>query len=121
MKGLADLRILYAFLAQFRFNYTSEAELQSGIQQALSASSYRVQREFRLEDLGRLDFLINDAIVIETKIGGSAAELMRQVSRYAQSQSVQAVLVITSRASHVLPKSFNGKPVMVLSLLGGAF
>lgn len=65
--------------------------------------------------------MVDGDIVIETKIGGSAAELMRQVSRYAQSAGVAGILVVTSRANHHLPESFNGKPVLVHSLLGGAF
>jgi hypothetical protein len=114
------LRALRDFLSHFRFNYSSEAELQEGIERALSATTYAVQRELRLDDLGRLDFFIDGEIVIETKIEGSAPQLMRQVSRYAQSPKVLGILVVTDRATHTLPPSFNGKPVLVHSLLDGA-
>lgn len=121
MTAVSMLHALHGFLAQFRFNYASESDLQQGISQALAVYAHRVEREFQLGDLGRLDFLIDGQIVIETKIGGSAAELMRQVSRYAQSDSITGILVITDRANHRLPQAFNGKPVRVLSLLDGAF
>ncbi|MFP5276953.1 MAG: hypothetical protein ACLGPM_07550 [Acidobacteriota bacterium] len=121
MNTITELRQLGNHLSTFRFIYESEADLQMGIEQVLSPSAFRVEREVQLGDLGRLDFLINGRIVIETKIGGSAAELMRQVARYAQSEMVAGILVVTDRASHRLPPEFNGKPVLVHSLLGGAF
>lgn len=121
MNTLTNLRTLRDFLSQFRFNFTSEAELQLGIEQALTASQFRMQREVRLSAKDRLDFLIDDEIAIETKIGGSSADVLRQIARYAQSDQVKAILVVTSRASHYFPSSFNGKPVLAHSLLEGAF
>lgn len=120
MTPIVQLRQLSDHLSAFRFRYANEDELQCGISQALSASSFRAEREVRI-DIGRLDFLVDGGIVIETKIDGSAAQLMRQVARYAQSDAVTGILVVTDRASHRLPPSFNGKPVLVRSLLGGAF
>lgn len=121
MEALERLRKLRDHLARFRFNFCSEDELQRGIEQVLARSTFEALREVRLGERGRLDFIVDGDIVIETKIGGSAAELMRQVARYAQSPQVAAILVVTSRAGHSLPASFNGKPVLVHSLLGGAF
>lgn len=120
MNALINLRALRGFLSQFRFNYTSEAELQLGIAQVLSASHFQFEREVLIQ-LGRLDFLVDGEIAIETKIGGSVVALMRQVARYATDDQIASILVVTDRAKHNLPESFNGKPVMVLSLLGGAF
>lgn len=109
-------------LSRYRFNFTNEDELQAGIAQILDACMpLRAMREVVIDRIGRLDFLVDGEIAIETKIGGSANELMRQVARYAQSDRIQAILVVTSRATHTLPESFNGKPVMVHSLLDGAF
>jgi DNA-binding MurR/RpiR family transcriptional regulator len=113
-------------LAGFRFNYANEADLQRGIEQVLVKKGFIVKREVHLLSeqgnlIGRLDFLIDGDVVIETKVDGSAAELMRQIARYAQSSTVKAILVVSDRASHVLPEAFNNKPVMVLSLLRGAF
>lgn len=121
MSPVAKLHNLRDFIAHFRFNYANEADLQRGIEQALLGGDFSFERELRLDDLGRLDFFVDGELVIETKIGGSAADLMRQVSRYAQSGKVVGILVVTDRASHRLPESFNGKPVLVHSLLDGAF
>ena len=120
MSDMNRLRELRGFLANFRFRYTSEAELQRGIESSLGGTSFRVQREVPLYGLGRVDFMIDGNLIIETKIGGTAPALMRQVSQYAQSPKVSGILVITDRVGHVLPESFNGKPVLVHSLLDGA-
>lgn len=121
MSTVIELRQLCDHLSAFRFNYENEADLQRGIAQVLSASKFHVEREVQLGNLGRLDFLVNGRFAIETKIDGSAAALMRQVSRYAQSEVVAGIVVVTDRATHRLPDQFNGKPVVVHSLLGGAF
>lgn len=121
MKPIDKLLALHALLGRFRFNYSSEDDLQRGIQAVLLKENYAFEREMRLDDQSRLDFLVDGEIAIETKIGGSAAQLMRQVSRYAQHESVKSILVVTNRASHMLPQSFNGKPIVVYALLDGAF
>lgn len=121
MNAVTDLRRMRDCLALFRFNYSREDDLQRGIEQVLTTSGFSVEREVRLDDYGRLDFLVNGCIAIETKIDGSAAALMRQVSRYAQCPIVTGILVVTDRANHRMPPAFNGKPVFVHSLLGGAF
>ncbi len=121
MNVITRLRTLRDHLSQFRFNYGCEDDLQCGIAQVLSSSQFEFVREHRISALDRLDFLVDGDIAIETKIGGSAASLMRQVSRYAEHAEIAGILVITDRASHVLPESFNGKPVLIHSLLEGAF
>jgi hypothetical protein len=120
MNPVTELQQLRDRLSGFRFHYANEADLQEGIHQALAATQFFVEREVRLPE-GRLDFLINGRTAIETKIGGSAPELMRQVARYAGNPTILSILVVTDRANHRLPSSFNGKPVLVHSLLGGAF
>lgn len=121
MTALAKLHALKAMLSAYRFNFTNEGDLQTAIWQILSMQPYTVQREYRLSEDDRLDFLIDGEIVIETKIGGSAAAAMRQVARYAQHDTPKGFLLVTSRAVHNLPSSFNGKPCLVHSLLDGAF
>ena len=121
MSDMNRLRELRGHISHFRFNYSTEADLQAGIEKVLLGTTFRATREVPIYGLGRVDFIIEGGLVIETKIGGSAPQLMRQVSQYAQSPKVAGILVITDRANHVLPDSFNGKPVLIHSLLDGAF
>lgn len=120
MSALSQMESIRDHLSRFKFFYTSELELQSGLANALDMGGFKVQREYRLTPQDRLDFFM-DGIVVEVKIGGSPADVMRQVSRYAEHHKVQGVLLITTRAKHALPTSFNGKPILVHSLLDGAF
>lgn len=113
------LHALRSHLRQFRFNFCSEKDLQSGIEQVL-AGRFTFRREVPLNAKDRPDFLIDESIVLEVKIGGSAAEVMRQIARYAACDQVSGILLVTNRAKHSLPATFNGKPLVVHSLLDGA-
>lgn len=54
---------------------------------------------------------------IEVKIKGSLTEVTRQVHRYAQSEQVESLILITARGSHRgLPREMNGKRVIVIYL-----
>lgn len=111
------LQALCAYLARFRFNFTSEVMLQDGLEQVLSQAGVPVEREFLLDKRSRLDFMLPGGLVIEVKVDGSRADVLRQLSRYAQSPAVSGLLLVTTRASHRLPESFNGKPLAVHSLI----
>lgn len=110
-----------SLLSAYRFNVNSEADLQVAIASILEQASYSFQREFRLSAADRLDFLVDGELVIETKIGGSGQAVLRQLSRYALNDQVKAILLVTNRANHFAPDSFNGKPCAVHSLLESAF
>jgi hypothetical protein len=120
VNALSRLEEISKHLARYRFFYASELELQAGLWNALFSLGIAVKREYRLSDRDRLDFFI-EGIAVEVKTDGSAADVMRQVSRYAESEKVQGILLVTAKARHILPASFNGKPLLVHSLLDGAF
>jgi len=117
---VARLRVIQQFLSSFQFHYSSEDSLQRGLYQALDMGPFAVKREYQLTPESRLDFLIDDSIALEVKIGGSAAEVMRQISRYAEHPQISGILLVTSR-THVLPSSFSGKPLATHYLLESAF
>jgi hypothetical protein len=117
---VALLREVRACLAGYRFHFACERDLQEGISQALQMTHWSVQREYPLTRESRLDFLVEGGIVIEVKIASSAAEVMRQVARYAEHEKVAGVLLITSRA-HRLPETFSGKPLLLHHLTESAF
>ncbi len=103
-------------LRHARFNFNSEAELQSGVQRFLSAK-YTVQAEVELSRMDRIDFLIG-GIGIELKVDGSRADVIRQLHRYAQSDRIEALILVTSRTRHNdMPETINGKPLRVISLV----
>jgi hypothetical protein len=106
-------------LGAYRYTHASERDLQDGLAQVLSLRGIRFDREVRLSDEDRPDFMV-DGIAVEVKVDGSLSAVTRQLHRYAQHKPVRAVLLVTSlqRLAN-LPTEMNGKPVAVLALLGG--
>lgn len=100
-----------------RFRHATEDELQQGLAEALAAAGYRVEREARLNTRDRIDLLV-DAVGVEVKIAGIPRDVERQLERYALSDRVRALVLVTNRARHRPPTTMNGKPVAVASLLG---
>lgn len=118
---------LASFLAGFKYRFTNEVELQRGIDQVLREWGASYEREYRLNKTDRPDFLvapdrraegerIAPGIAVEVKIGGSTAEVTRQVHRYLQHEEVAGVMLVTSRFRHQLPAEINGKPVAVFHI-----
>lgn len=115
---LAFLENLEAMLAQYRFRFTSEKDLQDGIEAALKAENICYTREQSLNLSDRPDFIAG-GIAIEVKIKGSMAELLRQASRYAQCEDINAILVVgTPHWLTRVPTELCGKPVHAVRLMG---
>jgi hypothetical protein len=108
-----EMRGLLEILSSFRFQYSSEDELQRGISKALDMKRVSCLREHRLDAKDRPDFFV-DGICLECKIDGSTQSLLRQVQRYALHTEVLGVIVITNRTRHLsVGGNLNGKPVVV--------
>ncbi|HMJ83794.1 MAG TPA: hypothetical protein VK504_11535 [Vicinamibacterales bacterium] len=110
-------------LASFR--YSNEAELQAGVAEVLTASGFGFDpisdREVILSPTDRIDFLIG-TVGVEVKIGGSPAEIFRQLMRYAESPRIESLIVVTNkvRIARGLPGSVLQKPLDVISLAEAA-
>jgi hypothetical protein len=103
-----------------RFRFVDEAQLQTGLAQALEADGFAVEREVRLGARDRLDLLV-DGVAIEVKVAGGAVDVARQLARYARHDRVEALLLVTSRVRHVqVPRELGGKPLEIVALAGTA-
>ena len=101
-------------LGGYRFNHTSEVELQDGVAEALGRHGIEYEREALLDGRDRIDFLVGD-LGLEIKVDGSLSLVTRQVHRYLQCERVSGVVVLTSRQKHAnLPETISGKPVRVV-------
>lgn len=106
-------------LGAYRYTFTNERELQDGLQLVLGCLEWEVEREVRLSARDRPDFMV-EGVAVEVKVDGGLSEVTRQIHRYAHLEAVRGVLLVTSRSRLAnLPAAVNGKPVAVLSLLGG--
>ena len=102
-----------------RLCYTTEAQLQPGIQELLTEAGLPFRREASLSRHDRPDFIAG-SVAVETKVKGSPAEVRRQLARYAASDQVTELVLITRRAAHrSLVGQLYGKPVHVILLSGG--
>ena len=120
---MSDLHALAALLEGHRFDAGSEDAVQRGIESVLTEEGIPFRREVPVPG-GRLDFLVDVAggTALEVKIDGSTSNLIRQLGRYAELESVHALLVVTTRHRLArVPREIAGKPVRVALLLGGAF
>lgn len=103
-----------------RFNFGSELELQDGIESVLRSAGLEYEREFKLGPCSRIDFLAGD-VGVEIKIGGSLQAATRQLHRYAGSDRIGALILVSSRLFHdYFPEVLGGKPLRVVNLINSA-
>lgn len=107
-------------LRSTRFRWTTERELQDGIEQLLLARGIGYQREHILSDSDRIDFLLSDGTGIEVKTRGALVPLLAQLGRYSEHDCISSLVVVTARTQlSRLPSSIGGKTIRVVSILGG--
>jgi len=105
-----------------KFRFSSEADLQDGIELALKVDDIPYEREYRMGPLGedRIDFLVAGDIGLEVKFQGSPIEVARQLLRYAAFPAIGALVLATGKLRlGRLPEVLLGKPISVLGLWKG--
>lgn len=107
-------------ITQHRFTFRAELGLQDAIATVLTDAGMVVEREVALTAQDRIDMLVDLTVGVEVKVGSSTTNVMRQLQRYAASDQVDALLLVTTRVTHrYLPDEVAGKPLTVV-VLGGA-
>lgn len=109
----ADLTVddVVRIVKSHRYRFTCETELHQGISMALEAAGLSYSYEASLSPTDRPDFLV-DGIAVEVKVDGTLAAVTRQLHRYARSDLVRGLVLVTSRARHMQqPREMLGKPV----------
>jgi hypothetical protein len=103
------------------FRFANEIALQDGIEALLKGKGIEYGREVSLSARDRVDFMHGD-IGIEVKIDSPTNSVQRQLWRYAQSDKVKSLILVTSRAKHKqIPDMLLDKPVIVVHLLASIF
>jgi hypothetical protein len=97
-------------LATWSFTYDNEFVLQDGVAIALRRADFDVEREVRLNARDRVDLLVG-RIGIEVKVGGSPARVLAQLHRYARSERIDGLVLVTNQMRQRIPCEINGKPV----------
>lgn len=106
-------------LSDARLPCGTEAKLQEAIAAHLCSLGVVFNREHWLAESDRVDFLLPNGLAVEVKIRGSANEVMHQLMRYAQHETVRELLLVTSKLTLAsVPSELNGKPVRVAIIWG---
>jgi hypothetical protein len=101
-------------LRAFRFDASTEDTFQLAVARALQLRGAAFEREVRLSARDRIDFLLGGGIGLELKINGAPSEVTRQLLRYAESDRISALVLVTTRALHrAMPAVLLGKPLRV--------
>lgn len=88
-------------LGRYKVMPGTEDAMQRGVAEVLDQAGISFEREHRLGPRDRIDFfLTDDQVGIECKIGGSLAEVTRQLQRYALTGQVRELVLLTSRSLH---------------------
>ena len=112
--GLEELSRL---LGANRYSFQSEAELHECLADVLDAAGVAYQREVRLSEAHRVDFMVG-RLAVEVKLSGPLSALTRQVHGYLQHEEVDGVLVVAAKTRLAgLPGEVSGKPVRTLVLV----
>lgn len=100
------------------YTHINEKEWQAALAEALQGSGLPAEREVPLPGAGAID-LMSGRIGIEVKVAGTAAQVERQLRRYAHSERVDELVLVTNRVRHRnVPAILEGKPVTVLVITG---
>jgi hypothetical protein len=96
----------------------SEEELNLLVERLLGAAGIEFKREHPLSKRDRVDFLVG-RLALELKVDGSAAAILRQLDRYAESPDVDDLVLVTTRHSHRFATTkLRGKPIHVICMGG---
>lgn len=103
-------------LVQHRFRWTRETDLHAGIAEVFRSCGLSFEQEKRLTEGERTDFWLSP-VAIEVKVDGGLSAVTRQVMRYADVETVEAVILVTTKMQHRrMPATMRGKPLKVVYL-----
>lgn len=111
-------------LTTHRIAFSTEDIMQQQIYQLL-LPTVDCRREVRLSGRDRIDLLTACGIGVECKIKGSPSSIVAQLLRYAESDEVKSLILVTSKRTHLTSELFReneclGKPLHGI-WIGGAF
>lgn len=112
-----DATAIAANLEQYKFSFANEWDLHNGVAQVLASLGLDFQKEVVLAPKNRIDFLVGK-VGIEIKVDMSLAGVTRQLWRYADSEKIESLILVTTRHAHRgLPLEMKGKPIFIVYLL----
>ena len=114
MKELVEK--LKTAIGKYRFTFGTELQMQDQLAEVFTTAGIYFEREFKLSAADRPDFFISQ-FAVETKLGGSLNEHLRQMKRYNSHEKVLGTILISTRPFE-LPETLSDKPVAGINLGG---
>lgn len=111
-------RRIVAICERSRINVSTEGSAHLSLSEALRAQGVEVQDEVPLNAKDRIDMLIG-AVGVEVKIKGQRRDIYRQLQRYAASDRIEALVLVTSAPWPASIREIGGKPFFNASLSVG--
>lgn len=101
---------------QFGFAAPSEEVLHNAVQEFFRVQGIHAEPEWVLSAQERIDFYVPDGkIGVECKIDESEFKVASQLLRYAKSDQIDGLILVTSRHKHLrIPSTLNSKPLHVI-------
>lgn len=109
---------LIRLIGSARVDLSTEAAAQRGLARLFEADGLAHQAEVTLSAADRIDFLVG-RVGVEVKIGQPRREVLRQLERYAGSDRVDELLLVTAGPFPSDGFRAHGKPVFIVSLSTG--
>lgn len=85
-------------LRSYRIPFGTERAMQDEIERIFDAATVPFVREAQT-GTGPIDFLVG-GVGVECKVGGSPASVIGQLLRYSESESIDSLILVTSRRAH---------------------
>ena len=111
-----DAASVVAALRRLRCRFADEDQLQAMLTAGLCALGFDVEREVPLARGERIDLVVGRT-GIEVKITGQTSSVARQLRRYATSERIDDLVLVTSCPRHAfVPRRIDETPVHVVVL-----
>jgi hypothetical protein len=109
---------LINLIGSARLDLSTEGAVQRGLARLFEEDQVPYEAEVILAPSDRIDFLIG-RVGIEVKIGHPRRAILRQLERYARSDRVDTLLLVSSAPFPSAGFELRGKPVHIVSLSVG--
>lgn len=103
---------IVGLLRQYKIPTANELDMQDMVERILKHRGVEYSREHVLSARDRVDFFCG-GVAVECKVAGSPADVLVQLQRYAEHESVLELVLVTSRGNHAFEATVNGKQLAV--------
>jgi len=112
---MSDARAIVTHLRKSVFPSPVETVLQERVEAALALGGWQAQREVKLNERDRIDFLIDHTIGLEVKCRHGRRSTFRQLERYCQSGKLTNLILLTNTFMG-LPPEIEGVPLYMVAI-----